>query len=229
MLSDVDKIIADVLVREGGYSDRAADKGGPTNHGITMATLAKYRGHFVTVADIQELTTVEAAAIYLKEYVVDPGFVNLGDPWLKELIVDAGVNHGVHEATILLQRALGVHEDGILGVETLKALGTATHAYVWFRYMAYRLRYYAAIITHDSTQEEFAEGWLNRCAGMLSQYSAEIFLECGGSTIESRTALQLAGIFGTWSKAMHRTAASDSVGYFLRAGSDCLQASAKFK
>ena len=62
-------IIETILQREGGYVDHPADKGGPTNFGITQATLANYREHAVTATDVHSLTRTEAAAIYEAIYV----------------------------------------------------------------------------------------------------------------------------------------------------------------
>ena len=173
----------------------------------------------------------EARQIYLHEYVILPGFLNLRDPYIKELVVDAAVNHGPREAIILLQRAIGAPQDGELGLETLKLLGSFEEANVWFKFMGQRLRYYASIIAHYGSQCVFAQGWLNRCIDILSAHSAEMVLEAGGKTTESITALGLAASFAIWSKQLHpiEKAKANAYGTFLRAGGDCLAAAAKFK
>ena len=53
---------------EGGYSDTPGDPGGPTNYGITIATLALYRKARVTPADVKALTRLEATSIYERYY-----------------------------------------------------------------------------------------------------------------------------------------------------------------
>ena len=230
-MTGIDKIIHDIIQREGGYSDRAGDKGGPTKYGITLSTLAAWRKCTVAIEDVQNLTEDEARQIYLHEYVILPGFLNLRDPYIKELVVDAAVNHGPREAIILLQRAIGAPQDGELGLETLKLLGSFEEANVWFKFMGQRLRYYASIIAHDGSQCVFAQGWLNRCIDILSAHSAEMVLEAGGKTTESITALGLAASFAIWSKQLHpiEKAKANAYGTFLRAGGDCLAAAAKFK
>ena len=230
MLTGVAKIINDIIQREGGYCDKSADRGGPTKYGITLSTLTRWRKCTVTIDDVQMLTEAEATHIYLNEYVILPGFDKLKDLNLQELVVDAGVNHGVHEATVLLQRAVSVIEDGILGPQTLNLVNSLPEPFVWLRFMGYRLRFYAAIISHDGSQLEFAEGWLNRCINILAEHSAEMVLEAHGKTAESTACLDLAGQFALWSKVLHRgPTVQDAIAYFLRAGADCIAAAAKFK
>jgi len=59
-----DQIIAEIIQREGGFSDRTADRGGATNFGITIQTLAAWRKKPVTVDDVKKLTPAEATEIY---------------------------------------------------------------------------------------------------------------------------------------------------------------------
>ena len=39
----VHDIAREIVAREGGWSDHPADPGGPTNHGVTLATLRRLR------------------------------------------------------------------------------------------------------------------------------------------------------------------------------------------
>jgi lysozyme family protein len=64
-----DAIISEVLAREGGYVDHPADRGGPTNFGITLATLADFVGHPVTASDVRLLDETTARTIYRSRYI----------------------------------------------------------------------------------------------------------------------------------------------------------------
>ena len=64
-----DDIIAAIIRREGGFVDHAADRGGPTKYGITLAVLAAWRGKAVYGADVQALTQEEARRIYQAHYL----------------------------------------------------------------------------------------------------------------------------------------------------------------
>ena len=59
----IDALIDDILVREGGFVNHPADRGGPTHYGITQATLSRWRQQPVTVQDVQALTLEEAAQL----------------------------------------------------------------------------------------------------------------------------------------------------------------------
>jgi lysozyme family protein len=101
-----------LLRREGGakFTNRAADRGGPTKFGIIAATLGKYRrlGRDATAAEVQALQEPEAYAIYRQEYFVAPGFdqVALISPRVAEELLDTGVNMGPSWPARSLQEAL---------------------------------------------------------------------------------------------------------------------------
>jgi hypothetical protein len=67
-----DEMIDDILAREGGFVNHPADRGGPTNFGVTQATLASWRGREATIDDVRSLTIDEARDIYRTKYYVGP-------------------------------------------------------------------------------------------------------------------------------------------------------------
>src|SRR5262245_28219558 len=87
-------IIDDILRREGGYVNNPADRGGPTNFGITQATLADWRGHAVSADDVKNMSRDEAEKIYEARYVA-PFARFSGSAKLMALCVDSAVQHGV--------------------------------------------------------------------------------------------------------------------------------------
>lgn len=107
---------------EGGYSNRKTDAGGPTKYGITHKTLAAHLGKpSVSAERVKALTLTEAEAIYRKSYWVQSG----GDVLPKGLdyaAFDFGVNSGPHRAVKVLQKVLGVEQDGWIGEKTLAAI-----------------------------------------------------------------------------------------------------------
>ena len=146
-----------VLASEGGYVDHPHDPGGATNHGITRATLAQYRGREISKPDMRALGLVEATAIYRQNYWnavradALPGGVDFA-------VFDCAVNSGPRRAILLLQEALGVARDGIIGPATLGAAGTGDSAALVNRYCALRL----AFLGRLPTARIFGNGWRKR-------------------------------------------------------------------
>lgn len=178
---DVADIIQEVLTREGpAYSDRGADRGGPTKYGITLETLSGSRGRPCTAVDVQNLTITEAYQIYSVRYVTAPGFNRVSDASLEALMVDAAVQHGPDEASKMLQRAAGAVPDGKIGDATIAAVNARDPKRLYAAVCAARIRLYGELVAHDprlaaaaqagfSLQAQNAYGWANRIAGFVEE------------------------------------------------------------
>lgn len=171
----IDQILADVLRREGGFVDHPADRGGPTKYGITLRTLADWRGAAVTREDIRALSSDEAAAIYRRRYVEQPGFTAVADDRLRAFLVDYAVHSGPATAVKALQRALHVEPDGVFGAQTKAALAGADAAAVYGAVYRQRQALFLSLAldeipthvylrTHPSVQLQNLRGWMNRLA-----------------------------------------------------------------
>ena len=159
--------IDDILRREGGFVDHPADRGGPTNFGITQATLSAWRGRQATVNDVRLLPRAEARQIYADQFIVQPRFDKIADARLRHLVIDAGVHSGPARAAQWLQAAAGVTADGVVGPRTLAAVNTADARVLYNRFLAQRVRFIGRLITNDTRQAAFAAGWANRIAEFL--------------------------------------------------------------
>jgi hypothetical protein len=62
--SNFDKCFKFILQFEGGFTNDPKDPGGPTNLGITQATLSAFIGRQATIAEVKALTPAKAAPIY---------------------------------------------------------------------------------------------------------------------------------------------------------------------
>lgn len=161
-------IIDGILIRESAlYTNHPEDKGGPTKYGITLATLAEWRGKPCAPDDVKRLSETEARNIYRDRYIDKPGFLRIENEAVRALAVDCAVNHGVKEAVVLLQRAARVFTDGIFGQNTQAAVNRMTAAVLYRRLCAARVRLYGQIITKNPTQAAFAAGWANRVAEFI--------------------------------------------------------------
>lgn len=116
--------IAGLIRREGDYSDRAADLGGPTRWGITQAVA---RAHGYT-GDMRELPQTVAAQIYRADYWTTPHFDLVGGqaPRVGAKLFDMAANCGPGTAAMLLQRALNVLHGSALKLDGRLTPGGAT-------------------------------------------------------------------------------------------------------
>lgn len=93
MEQNFDQALRFTLQYEGGYVNNPHDPGGPTNLGITIATLSHELGRKASVAEVKALTVAGVAPIYRKKFwnLVDgdglPGGVDL-------MLFDIAVNMG---------------------------------------------------------------------------------------------------------------------------------------
>jgi lysozyme family protein len=168
----INVLIDQLIEREGGYVDHPADRGGPTNFGVTIRTLSDYRHSLTlcTAKDVEKLTLAEARRIYKKMYWEEPRFNDLRlSPVLTEMVFDAGVHHGPTQAAKMLQDAIGVEADGIIGAKTLAMAARldAPHLAAWF--MAERNLFLGRLLTRDPSQAVFAHGWDKRISEFIKQ------------------------------------------------------------
>ena len=157
-----------IMSHEGGWSDVAGDPGGPTNRGVTLATLQAIRPD-ATVADLKALSDADARLIYLQRYIVQPHIDQLPAEIIPN-VADASVNCGQHEAVVLLQLALSSCEfpvvlDGVIGQGTIGAAQRAVGRYgAGFNDTICDARdaHYRSIAQNRPASAQFLAGWLRR-------------------------------------------------------------------
>jgi len=156
MLTEFNDIIEVVLHHEGGYVNDPVDPGGETNFGIAK------RSH--PDVDIKNLTKDGAKEIY-KEHYWDKNKVDDLPKELKHIYFDMCVNQGKSRAVKILQRAANakgadLKVDGGLGPMTLRAILKSKVELQ--RVRAYRIKYYADLVTRKPDLEKFYFGWFKR-------------------------------------------------------------------
>jgi lysozyme family protein len=166
----VAQLLDEILDREGGFVDHPNDSGGPTKFGITQRTLQEWR-HPVPVRreDVERLERDEAFAILRCRYLEAPGFLAIADERLRAFVVDFGVNSGPDRATRVLQAALGVTVDGVLGAKTKRALEVRGASVDLFRAVfAGRMQFLAWLAIERPKDRDFLNGWINRLSGFVA-------------------------------------------------------------
>lgn len=152
-----------LLGNEGGYSNHPDDPGGETMWGIT-AEVARKNGYSGPMKDMPKDTAKDIyRALYWTAAKCDrmPGAVAFQ-------VFDAAVNHGVRQAAKFLQRALGVPDDGVIGLQTLGKISAMPSAAVVLAFNAEREEFYTFLNTWGS----FGKGWSRRVATNL-RYAAQ--------------------------------------------------------
>jgi lysozyme family protein len=147
---------------EGGYSDRKEDRGGPTMNGMTQPIYDVYRkAHKQELQPVKFIEEHEIVECY-KTYFWDAGKCLYMPEPLSLVHFDSMVQHRPKACAGMLQQALGVKDDGIIGPATMKALLTANIPQVVEDYIDSRQVLYDTIVEHDRTQQANYNGWKNR-------------------------------------------------------------------
>jgi len=100
----INRLLEELIDREGDYVDHHDDRGGPTRWGITQQ-VARTHGY---TGDMRALPRTSAEHIYRMLYWEKPGFDRVAHhaPLIAAELFDTGVNMGPAVATGFLQRAL---------------------------------------------------------------------------------------------------------------------------
>lgn len=176
MIQTDDDIIARVLEVEQRKVDRKDDWGGPTDWGITAKGYAEWPGKPYGKTNM-DLTLADAVEFY-RWLMQSSGVAKITHPLVRWVTFDAVVNHGAKPAIRLLQQALGVHDDGVIGPVTLAAVPYIPEVRLAVRVIAQRVRLFGKIVSHNYTDAdhdgkpdaaENCAGWLNRCAAQFEE------------------------------------------------------------
>jgi lysozyme family protein len=138
-----------VLDAEGGstVTDDPQDPGGLTKWGISQRAFPDL--------DIRNLTKEQAKELYRFHYF---NRCRCGSfpPQIALALFDGAVNQGPHRAIQLLQKALGVTPDGVVGEETISAAQRADQGEALVDYLSHRAAHYATL------NARFHRGWFRR-------------------------------------------------------------------
>lgn len=173
----LERVEPTLKAKEGGYVNHPSDRGGETNHGITVGVARRY-GY---TGAMRDMPWSMAAEIYERRYLIEPGFhmvAAINEDIAMEL-VDTGVNMGPHWPSVFLQQALNalnrrgkdyrdILVDGDVGPGTRRALEAYLNrrGAAGVRVMLKALNVlqgarYFAITPADDQNEDFMFGWLD--------------------------------------------------------------------
>ncbi len=150
-----DACFIELMKHEGGYVNDLTDPGGETKFGISKRAYPN--------VDIKNLTEYEAKEIYKRDYW-ERHRVESISPVLRPIYFDMCVNMGKNRAVKILQSAANnknkdnIDIDGGLGPATRKALeGVEVE-----RIRAFRVKYYADLVSKRESLQKYYYGWFKR-------------------------------------------------------------------
>ena len=150
---------------EGGYTANPADPGnwtgGACGRGQCLGTRWGVSAAAYPGLDIKTLTLVEARAIYRRDYWDRIGGDKLA-PAVAYVMFDAAVNNGVWRSVQILQVALNLKQDGVIGPATLAEAGWAEPQVLVTELVARRILFMSKLATWPT----FGLGWARRLAAL---------------------------------------------------------------
>lgn len=161
-----DKSFDRTIGHEGGFQADPKDRGNWTTGVIGKGELkgTKFGISAMTYPklDIKNLTVEQAKAIYKKDFWDALGMDRFPTA-LQFQLFDAAINHSWRRTVQILQRAVGVTDDGVIGPKTIAAVNAEELNDLLMNFLAERIEYFTKL----STFATYAKGWMVRCANNL--------------------------------------------------------------
>lgn len=164
-----------ILRHEGGYANYKNDPGGATNFGISLRFLKGLKdvdddgflhadiNHDGKV-DIEDIIamTKEVACDFYEHYFWNKYYDSIENNGLVLHIFDHAVNAGPKIAHKLIQRIVGVTDDGIIGNKTLNAIEGSKGKDLTTLYSMARIEFYQKLVINNPDVNKFLNGWISR-------------------------------------------------------------------
>lgn len=158
-----------VMKWEGGFFDHPADPGGVTKYGVSLMFLKSaglLEGDIDGDGDIDRqdvlAITKENAKKLFKRHFWDKPKACLLPPLIAVPFYDLAVNAGVGRSIKIMQEALGVSVDGVVGKNTRFAIDMCHPFAAAMCMLDCRTAWYRRLARLKPSSAVFLKGWLNR-------------------------------------------------------------------
>lgn len=173
MRSNFQSALLQVLKNEGlglpnnplGFVNHPADPGGATQLGVTKKVWEEWTGKPVTIDDMKKQITVETVTPLYKKKYWDACRCDDLPSGVDFAVFDGAVNSGTNRAAKLLQAALGIAEDGIIGPKTIAAANANDPTEIIDKICAARFAFLQKLPTFST----FGKGWSRRVSEVEHQ------------------------------------------------------------
>ena len=166
-----------IFKNEGTYSNDPDDPGVETFFGISRNFHPDWIGWLIVDQikdsidleedfDLNDLKSLPKLYTFVLDFYFDNFWKSAKiDQLLKKVqrsVFDAAVNMGVKRAIKLLQRAVGVTDDGIIGPITLGAIYRIDPDLLLSNFKLERIKYYTNLVKKYPTYRKYIVGWIDR-------------------------------------------------------------------
>jgi lysozyme family protein len=160
MKENYSKALEFVLKSEGLWSDNIKDPGGATMKGITLQVYRDWKKNpDITKEQLKNISDQEVHDLYQQLYW-NKIYADSLPTGIDYALFDASVNMGVLRSTKLIQEAIGVNADGVMGPKSLSAIQACNPKDLLEKFSAVKEDFYKALKLFPV----FGKGWLNRVA-----------------------------------------------------------------
>ena len=160
---DFNKAFDRVIGHEGGFQKMRKDRGnwtgGIVDEGELKGTKFGLSAMSYPSFDIENISVEHAKLIYYKDWWL-PLRMNRFTPAMRYQMFDAAINHGRVSASRMLQLAVGVEHDGVIGPLTIAAKNKIEINDLPMLFIAERIAFFTQIKTFSL----YGKGWMNRMA-----------------------------------------------------------------
>lgn len=157
--------IKKTLQFEGGYANVPGDGGGETYRGISRVYHPDWRGWAVVdrkkrkQGEIIAMLEQDVIDFYRAQYWDKIRLDEVCNDDVAGFVFDWYINSGT-SGIKMIQRAVGVADDGIIGNKTIAAINNYNGGIAGLKKQ--REAFYRAIVANNPSQKKFLTGWLNR-------------------------------------------------------------------
>lgn len=159
-------------INEGGWNDTEGDSGGETMLGVSRNNWPAWQGwkivdefkgqpKFISIVNSSQQIKNLAKVFYKTNFWDVNKLDQFNDQQLANSVYDFGVNSGTSKAAKILQMAVNVISDGIIGPQTINAVNAAKEPDLYNQYNEMRRLFYENLATHPG-QHQFLASWLSR-------------------------------------------------------------------
>jgi lysozyme family protein len=172
-MSDFNDAIPTVLRREGGFENNVNDPGGATNFGVSLRWL-KSQG-LLSELEIEEgdktqdevqviriMTQAQAEGFYKCWWWNKYNYQNFISQAVANKVFDTAVNMGASRSHRILQKIVGLPQDGVLGPKSFAEANAMSPSVLIVNFQSAQAQFYRDLVAKNPKLQEFLTGWLNR-------------------------------------------------------------------